>query len=108
MQEEGEKTGEFHTKEIASEMGKLGFLGGVIPKEYGGTEAGFLSTILIVEQIARISPSYSMLPASQTVGPGLALLRLGTKEQKDKYVPGLTKGDIFGGFSPQSPTPVPI
>ncbi len=103
VQEEGEKTGEFHTKEIAREMGKLGFFGGVIPKEYGGTEAGFLSTILVVEEIARISASYSMMPASQTVGPGLALLRLGTKEQKDKYLPGLTKGDIFGGFYSTEP-----
>ena len=103
VQEEGEKTGEFHTKEIVSEMGKMGFHGGVIPKEYGGTEAGFLSIILVVEQIARISPSYSMLPAGQTVGPGLALLRLGTKEQKDKYVPGLTNGDIFAGFYSTEP-----
>lgn len=103
VQEEGEKTGEFHTKEIISEMGKLGFFGGVIPKEYGGTEAGFLSTILIVEEVARISPSYSMLPASQVVGPALTLLRLGTKAQKDKYVPGLTKGDIFGLFASTEP-----
>jgi len=103
VQEEGEKTGEFHTKEIVSEMGRLGFFGGVIPKEYGGTEAGFLSTILVVEEIARISASYCMLPANQTVGPGLALLREGTKEQKDKYVPRLTNGDILGSFVSTEP-----
>ncbi len=103
LQEEAEETREFHTKEVISEMGKLGFFGGVIPKEYGGTEAGFLSTILVVEEVARISASYCMLPASQTVGPGLALLRLGTKEQKDKYVPGLTNGDLFGSFVSTEP-----
>jgi glutaryl-CoA dehydrogenase (non-decarboxylating) len=84
-------------------MGKMGFFGGVIPKEYGGTEAGFLSTILVVEEVARISASYCMLPANQTVGPALTLLRLGTKAQKEKYVPALTKGEMFGLFCSTEP-----
>jgi glutaryl-CoA dehydrogenase (non-decarboxylating) len=102
-QEEGEKTGEFHTEEIVREMGELGFLGGVIPKQYGGTEAGFLSTVLAIEEIGRVSASYCMLPVNQTVGPGLAILRLGTEEQKDKYLPRLVSGESIGAFASTEP-----
>jgi glutaryl-CoA dehydrogenase (non-decarboxylating) len=103
VQREGEETGVFHTREVVREMGELGFFGGVIPREYGGTEAGFLSTMLVIEEIGRISASYCMLPTNQTVGPGLALLRNGTKEQKDKYLPRLVKGEIIGCFGATEP-----
>jgi glutaryl-CoA dehydrogenase (non-decarboxylating) len=102
VQEEDERDGIFR-REIISEMGKLGFFGGVIPEEYGGTSIGFLSSILIVEELAKVSASYASYNVSQTVGPGLAILKYGAKNQKDRYIPGLVSGDLIGCFASTEP-----
>lgn len=102
VQEQDEKNGVFR-REIVSEMGRLGFFGGVIPEEYGGTNIGFLGSVLIVEEIAKVSASYSSHLISQTVGPGLAILGHGTKTQIEKYLPGLMNGDLIGCFASTEP-----
>ena len=102
VQEEDYDKGVFRP-EIVKEMGELGFFAGVVPKEYGGNNVGFLGTVLCVEEIARVSASYCMQPTSQSVGPGLTVLRHGTEEQKDKYVRGLVSGDIIGCFVSTEP-----
>jgi glutaryl-CoA dehydrogenase (non-decarboxylating) len=102
VQEEDEKKG-FFRREIVSEMGRLGFLGGVIPEEYGGSNIGFLSSILTVEEIAKVSASYSTHIVSQTVGPGLMILKHGTRNQKEQYLPGLANGDLIGCFASTEP-----
>jgi glutaryl-CoA dehydrogenase (non-decarboxylating) len=90
-------------KEIVIEMGKLGLLGTVLPEEYGGSDVGFLSTVLITEELARVSASYSTHSMSQAVGPGLTILKYGTEEQKEKYLPGLCSGEILACFGSTEP-----
>ena len=102
IQEADEKEGIFR-RELVAEMGALGFWGAVIPEEYGGTNMGFLGAVIIAEEIARISASYAGHFVSQSVGPGLTILRQGTKDQQDKYVPGLVSGDIIGSFAATEP-----
>ena len=41
------------------EMGKLGFWGAIIPEEYGGTDSGYLCSVLITEAISKVSPAYN-------------------------------------------------
>ena len=102
VQEEDYDKGVFRP-EIVKEMGELGFFAGVVPEEYGGNNVGFLGTVLCVEEIGRVSASYCMQPTSQSVGPGLTILRRGTEGQKDKYVRGLVSGDIVGCFASTEP-----
>ena len=90
-------------REIVSEMGKIGLLGTVLPEEYGGSNVGFLSTVLITEELARVNASYSTYSMSQSVGPGLEILKYGTNEQKDKYLPGISSGDILMCFGVTEP-----
>lgn len=90
-------------KEIVIELGKLGLLGTVLPEEYGGSDVGFLSTVLITEELARVSASYSTYSMSQAVGPGLTILKYGTEEQKEKYLPGLCSGEILACFGVTEP-----
>lgn len=90
-------------REIVSEMGKLGLLGTVLPEEYGGSNVGFLNTVLITEELARVCASYSTYSMSQAVGPGLAILKYGTDEQKEKYLAGLSSGDILACFGSTEP-----
>lgn len=89
--------------EIVRKMGELGFFGGVIPEEYGGTATGLLSTIIMNEEIARVSASYGLPFNVQIIGPGLVLLNHGTEEQKKKYIPKLLSGELMGCFAVTEP-----
>ena len=101
-QEDNEKKGIF-CREIVSEMGELGFFGGLIPEKYGGSNVGYLSSIIIQEEIARISASYAGHFMSQMAGPALIILKRGSAAQKERYIQGLLKGDLIGCFASTEP-----
>jgi glutaryl-CoA dehydrogenase (non-decarboxylating) len=81
----------------------MGFYGCVIPEEYGGTGAGMVASMLVTEQVARVSASYGVTFNMQTQGPALTLLRWGTDAQKEKYIPGLVSADLLGAFAITEP-----
>ncbi|KAF1330917.1 Acyl-coenzyme a dehydrogenase, partial [Globisporangium splendens] len=83
-----------------------GFLGMIIPKEYGGLQMSAHGHSMVITKIASRSP-----PAAVTVcvpnslGPAELLLRYGTEEQKNYYLPGLASGKqlpCFGLTGPSS------
>ena len=83
-----------------------GFLGLIIPKEYGGREFSSFAQSRIMSKIASRSLTTAvscMVPNS--LGPGELLLHYGTDAQKDRYLPGLAKGEeipCFGLTSPEA------
>ncbi len=89
--------------EIVRKMGELGFFGGVIPEQYGGTGVGMLATVVMNEEIARVSASYGLPFNMQTIGPGLVLLAWGTEEHKKNYIPKLVTGEFMGCFAITEP-----
>ncbi|MBI5361039.1 MAG: acyl-CoA dehydrogenase family protein [Planctomycetes bacterium] len=101
-QEKDEK-GHVFRPELVKKMGALGMFGGIIPEEYGGTATGFLSTLVMNEEIARHSASYGLPFNMQVFGPALIILAFGTDEQKKKYVPALASADMFGCFAITEP-----
>ncbi len=100
--EEDEKHHRFRP-EIVKKMGELGFFGVNMPEAYGGTNMGILSSVIMTEEITRISPSYGLPFNMQTFGPGFVILNYGTEEQKQKYLPALINADIFGCFAITEP-----
>ncbi|MBD3652852.1 MAG: acyl-CoA dehydrogenase [Kangiella sp.] len=81
-----------------------GFLGMIIPKEYGGKGFSALAHSTVVTKIATRSGSAAvtvMVPNS--LGPGELLLHYGTQEQKDYYLPRLAKGEEIPCFALTSP-----
>lgn len=81
-----------------------GFLGMIIPKEYGGKGFSALAHSTIVTKIATRSGSAAvtvMVPNS--LGPGELLLHYGTQEQKDHYLPRLAAGKEIPCFALTSP-----
>lgn len=83
-----------------------GFFGLIIPKEYGGREFTSFAQSRIMSKIASRSLTAAvtcMVPNS--LGPGELLLNYGTDEQKNRYLPGLAKGEeipCFGLTSPEA------
>jgi len=103
-QEEDEKEHRFRP-EIVRKMAEMGFFGCVIPEEYGGMglDDGFLASCIITEEIARVSASYGLPFNLQMMGPALTILRYGTEEQKQKYIPRFVNAEIFGCFAITEP-----
>src|SRR5207342_1543222 len=67
-----------------------------VPEEYGGAGAGALATVLVIEEIARVDMSASLIPAVNKLG-SLPVMIGGSEELKKKYLTRLAAGD--GGFS---------
>lgn len=89
--------------EIVKKMGELGFFGCGIPEEYGGNGMGLLESVLITEQIARISASWRLPFNMQNLGPALTVNKFGTKEQKQNYIPDWVSGTSLGFFAITEP-----
>ncbi len=100
--EQDEKEHRFRP-EIVKKMADLGFFGCVIPEEYGGNGAGHLASMVVTEEIARVSASWGLPFNVQTMGPALTILRWGTEEQKHKYIKPLVDADLFGCFAITEP-----
>ncbi|MFH1550873.1 MAG: glutaryl-CoA dehydrogenase Acd [Planctomycetota bacterium] len=100
--EQDEKEHRFRP-ELVRKMGELGFFGCVIPEEYGGNGAGHLASVIITEEIARVSASWGLPFNMQTMGPGQTILNWGSEEQKKKYIPPLVSADTLGCFAITEP-----
>lgn len=69
-------------------------LGVEIPQEFGGAGLSFMTDILIVEEIAKVDPSLSVLVDIQNTLVNDLIIKLGTAEQKAKYLPRLALTDV--------------
>lgn len=79
-------------------MGDLGLFGLVLPEDYGGSDAGFLTFCLAVEEIARVDSS---LAITLSAGTGLGanpILHFGTDEQRAAWLPAMARGEALGAF----------
>jgi glutaryl-CoA dehydrogenase (non-decarboxylating) len=89
--------------EVIRKMGELGYYGTPIPEEYGGTGVGFLAQALICEEISRGSSSIRVAFNTQCLGTALSILRHGTEEQKQEWIPPLVSGEKIGCFAISEP-----
>lgn len=89
--------------ELFGKMAELGFLGIMVPPEYGGSGLGSLEAALIVEEIARVDPSVALGVAAHN---GLCtghILKFGSEELKQEYIPRLAAGQTMGAWGLTEP-----
>lgn len=89
-------------KDLVQKMGELGFFGSAIPEEYGGSDSGFVSLVIITEEIARIHSSLRVAINMQ-IGPALAVLEFGNQEQKERFIPKLVSAEWISCFAITEP-----
>jgi len=90
-------------QEIYKELAGLGYLGMLLPEEYGGSNLDFVSYICAMEEFAR---ACAALEIGLSVHNSLvcdAILKFGTEEQKKKYLPPLARGEKIGAYSLTEP-----
>ncbi len=100
--EEEEKAHAFPLERVR-QMGELGFFGCGIDEKYGGNGMGILESVLLAEQIAKISPSWRLPFNMQNIGPSLTVQKFGTEEQKEAHIPGWVSGEKVGFFAITEP-----
>ena len=78
-----------------------GILTPLLPEKYGGIEAEYLLFSIILEEISKVCASSALILIAQADGM-LPILCRGSEKQKDRYLPGLTKGKLaaFGATEP--------
>jgi alkylation response protein AidB-like acyl-CoA dehydrogenase len=89
--------------ELVSKLAAQGYLGAIVPREYGGAGLDYLSYGLVVEEIGRGCSAMRTVISVQTSLVCSALLRWGTEEQKQHYLPKLCSGEWLGCFALTEP-----
>jgi short-chain 2-methylacyl-CoA dehydrogenase len=87
---------EAFSTEITQQMAEMGFLGAFLPEDYGGSGLDYVSYIIMVEELARVDGSQAAtIAAHNSLGTG-PLYYFGSKHQKEKYLPQLAGGKLWG------------
>jgi alkylation response protein AidB-like acyl-CoA dehydrogenase len=85
-------------------MAELGFLGIMVPVEYGGAALGAVENAIIIEEVARVCPSVALSVAAHN---GLCtghILKFASESLKKKYIPDLASGKVLGAWGLTEPS----
>mgnify|MGYP003879491319 FL=1 len=86
-----------------TELAEVGFMGILVPEEFGGAELGDLELVLALEEIARACPSTAVTMSVHNSLVCRVINWFGTEEQKKRYLPRLASGEIIGAYAVTEP-----
>jgi alkylation response protein AidB-like acyl-CoA dehydrogenase len=89
-------------EDVVEQMKELGLFGVTIPEEYGGMGLDLTTYAMIVEELSRGWISISGIVNTHFIGSYL-LMKFGTDEQKDHFLPKMATGEIRAAFSLSEP-----
>jgi 3-oxocholest-4-en-26-oyl-CoA dehydrogenase beta subunit len=82
-----------YSPKLWKEMAELGWMGLLFPEKYGGTAMSFLDLTILLEEMGRAAipgPFFSTV-----ICGGMPILQFGNEEQKEKYLPKISNGDLI-------------
>ncbi|KAI9730679.1 MAG: hypothetical protein M1834_005647 [Cirrosporium novae-zelandiae] len=88
--------------ELVQQLFEQGLMGIEIPEEYGGAGMNFTAGIVAIEELARVDPSVSVLVDVHNTLVNTAILKYGTEESKQKWLPQLATKTV-GSFCLSEP-----
>ena len=89
--------------EAVKHAGQLGFLGAIFPEELGGAGLSYIEYAIIIEELARVDPSFGLIAAAHNSLCTNHIFIAGTHEQRSKYIPKLATGEWIGCWSLTEP-----
>lgn len=89
--------------ETMKKMGELGLMGIPIPEKYGGSGMDFISYIIAIHEISKVSATVGVILSVHTSVGTNPILYFGTEEQKQRYLPKLATGQYLGAFALTEP-----
>ena len=88
---------------IVKGLAEMGFLGPIFPEEYGGRGIDYRTYGLIVEEIGKADAAARTVISVTTSLCGVPIMKFGTEEQKQKYLPGIADGTGLACFGLTEP-----
>ena len=89
--------------ELTQKMAKIGLLGCFVAEKYGGSNMGYISYIIAVEELARVDGSQAAtIAAANSLGIG-PIYDFGNERQKEEWLPRLCSGEILAAFGLTEP-----
>src|SRR5918992_3006289 len=99
---ENDRNHHFDT-ELVAKIADQGYLGAIVPREYGGAELDYVTYAIVVEEVGRHDSAMRTVISVQTSLVCSSILRWGTEEQKQRYLPKLCAGEWLGCFGLTEP-----
>jgi len=88
---------------IVAKLGPLGFMGVLVPEEYGGAGLDYVSYALIVEELNRGDASVGITMWAHNSLCTNHILSFASREQKARYLPPLASGQVLGAWGLTEP-----
>ena len=100
----GENSANHHFDlELVRKIADQGYLGAIVPREYGGAGLDYVTYAIICEEIGRGCSAMRTVISVQTSLVCSTILKWGTEEQKSRYLPLLCSGEWLGCFGLTEP-----
>jgi alkylation response protein AidB-like acyl-CoA dehydrogenase len=89
--------------DAVKQAGALGLLGAIFPEELGGAGLNYVEYAIIIEELARVDPSFALIVAAHNSLCTNHIFLAGNEEQKQRYIPKLATGEWIGCWSLTEP-----
>jgi alkylation response protein AidB-like acyl-CoA dehydrogenase len=97
-----EESGEY-PRELLRKLGAAGYMGALLPPEYGGTGLGMVPETIIAEEISAVCPMLDVTRGVTSVYFAPPVNKFGNDEQRKKYLPAIVAGDKIGAIGITEP-----
>lgn len=89
---------QFFPADMMRKMGELGFLGVLVPEEYGGAGLEYQAYVTVIEEISKVCGSIGLSVAAHNSLCTNHILTFGNEEQKHRWLPKLATGEWLGAW----------
>src|SRR5262249_28426399 len=89
--------------EVVQKLGQLGYMGSIFPEDLGGAGLGYIEYSIIVEELSRVDGSVGMIVAAHTSLCSNHISKMGSDDQRTRYLPKLASGEWIGCWSLTEP-----
>lgn len=85
--------------DLMKQLGEQGFLGVLVPEEYGGAGLGYHEYVAVIDEIAQVCGSIGLSVAAHNSLCTNHILQFGSENQKQQYLPQLASGNFIGAWA---------
>jgi len=89
--------------EAIRKLGELGYMGAIFPEDLGGAGLGYIEYSIIIEELSRVDGSVGIIVAAHTSLCTNHIFKMGSDEQRRRYIPRLAAGEWLGCWSLTEP-----
>jgi isovaleryl-CoA dehydrogenase len=94
---------EYFPRDLFAAAGAAGLIGIALPAELGGGGLDLLAAGLVREELSRVSPAFAASVVASGMYFGYNVARLGTPEQRKRWLPAIAAGEVIGGWALTEP-----